>query len=438
MNDRMDVLTGAVSVRDDRIVGVGAEPDEAHDVTDRRRRRLPAARIHPDPHPPLPDALPRLRRRPAAARLAAHAHLADGSRAHARVAARGGAARVPRAAAQRHHLDPDDGDGARHRSGLRGRSRDRHPRHDRQVPDGRAAARGAGAAARGRRSGRSTRAWRCIVTSTARATAASAPHSRRALPFAARASCSRRWPTSRRASWRSCTRTPPSSRTRSTGAPRHRARQHRIPERRRAGVAATECRALRLGGRERAGDPGRARRQGDALPRLQPQARVGHRAGAGAARARHLRVARQRRRRVQQPPRHVRRDAPGRDAAGHAARAWRAAGAHARCGWPRATARGRSGSRPTSARSRSGSAPTWCSSTPAPRMPLPHPTRSRRLSTPPRPSDVRMTMVDGRDPGAGRPRHRARWTPHCRRRRRRSAAACAARWAIIVRGSVSF
>ena len=44
-------------------------------------------------------------------------------------------------------------------------------------------------------------------------------------------------------------------------------------------------------------------------------------------RTRHHRVARRRRRRLQQPPRHVRGDAPGRDAAGGAPRPGRAAGA---------------------------------------------------------------------------------------------------------------
>ena len=55
-------------------------------------------------------------------------------------------------------------------------------------------------------------------------------------------------------------------------------------------------------------------------PGQQPEARVRPGAGRRDARARHHGVARCRRRGVQQPPRHVRRDAPRRDAAGGAPR----------------------------------------------------------------------------------------------------------------------
>ena len=73
MNDALDIVQGSVSVRDGRIAAVGAEPAETARHGDRRRRRVPAPRLHPDPRPSLPDALPRLRRRHAAARVAAHA-----------------------------------------------------------------------------------------------------------------------------------------------------------------------------------------------------------------------------------------------------------------------------------------------------------------------------------------------------------------------------
>jgi 5-methylthioadenosine/S-adenosylhomocysteine deaminase len=78
--------------------------------------------------------------------------------------------------------------------------------------------------------------------------------------------------------------------------------------------------ALRVGGRPRAGAAGRARRQGAALPGIEPEAGFGPRPGDRDASPRHLGVARRRRRRVQQPSRHVPGDAPGRDAAGRAHR----------------------------------------------------------------------------------------------------------------------
>ena len=59
-------------------------------------------------------------------------------------------------------------------------------------------------------------------------------------------------------------------------------------------------------------------RQGHALPQLELEARVRARAGRRDARARHLGLARRRRRGVQQPPRHVRRDASRRHPAGRA------------------------------------------------------------------------------------------------------------------------
>ena len=116
-------------------------------------------------------------------------------------------------------------------------------------------------------------------------------------------------------------------------------------------VAASVRGALRVGRRARAGAARRARRQGDALPEFESEARVRHRAGGRDARARHHRVARRRRRRVQQPPRHVRRDAARRGAAGDAHGARASCRRAMCCGWRRGPARARSGSTTRSDRS---------------------------------------------------------------------------------------
>ena len=87
MNDAFDIVEGDVLIDDGRIAAVGGDRcAAARRGDDRRGRRLPAARLRPDARPSVPDALSRLRRRPRAARLAAHAHLADGGGAHAGVA----------------------------------------------------------------------------------------------------------------------------------------------------------------------------------------------------------------------------------------------------------------------------------------------------------------------------------------------------------------
>ena len=91
--------------------------------------------------------------------------------------------------------------------------------------------------------------------------------------------------------------------------------EHRLPRAPATCVAPSLRRALRLGGRPRAGAASRARCESDALPRLEPEARIGNRARAGAAGPRDHGVARRRRRRVQQPARHVRGDAARRPAA---------------------------------------------------------------------------------------------------------------------------
>ena len=140
MNDALDVIQGDLLSIDGRIVAVGAVDaagGASRRARDRRRRRLVAAGLRPDPHPPVPDAVPRAGRRPAAARLAAPARLAARGRAHASDAAGGRATGRARTAAGGttsvltmetvHDTD------AVHR----GRRRHRPARHRRQVHDGR-------------------------------------------------------------------------------------------------------------------------------------------------------------------------------------------------------------------------------------------------------------------------------------------------------------
>jgi hypothetical protein len=99
--------------------------------------RLPLARFRPDPRSPLSDPVSRLCRRPSATRLAASAHLADGGGAHASlVGSRRGVGGVG-VAAGRHDQRPDDGDGSRHRCGVRSARADRAASRRRQVHDGR-------------------------------------------------------------------------------------------------------------------------------------------------------------------------------------------------------------------------------------------------------------------------------------------------------------
>ena len=162
----------------------------------------------------------------------------------------------------------------------------------------------------------------------------------------ARAARGRRRPVGR-ARTRSCTRTRRSraTRSRSSGRSSGGADEHRISRQPAARVAASVRRALRVGRRARAAAARRARRQGDALPGIEPEARIGHRAGARDARARHHRLARRRRRGLQQPARHVRGDAARRGAAGDAASSRASCRRATCCGWRRAPARARSASR---------------------------------------------------------------------------------------------
>ncbi len=227
------------------------------------------------------------------------------------------------------------------------------------------AERRAGAAAGANARRRSTRASRCSSAGTARPTAGCAPRSRRASRCRARASCSKRSRRSPREQ-RVLVHTHASESRDEVEVVRRLSgglHQPRVPGRHRPRDAAPLRRALRLGDRARAGAARRARRQGPALPRLEPEARIGHRAGRRDAGARHLGVARRRRRGLQQPARHVRRDAARGDAPGGAARTRRAARPRRRCGWRRAKARARSGWRARSDRSSPASAPTSSSST---------------------------------------------------------------------------
>ena len=176
-----------------------------------------------------------------------------------------------------------DGDRARHRRGLRGDRAERAARDHRQVPDGRRPRR-AGAAARDDQGGHRRRAGAESRAGTARPTAACGSPLRRALRCRARASCSKRSARCRRATACSCTRTPPSRAARSTSCGRGPAwttcriwRRRAWPRRacapRTVCGSTTHAQALH----------GRARRQGHALPGLEPQARLGPGAGRRAA-----------------------------------------------------------------------------------------------------------------------------------------------------------
>ncbi len=207
MNDRLDVVDGAVAVRDGRITAVGAVPAEAFDrVIDAAGGYLLPGFVQTHVHlcqtlfRGFADDMPLLEwlRRRVWPMEAAHTPVD---------AARVGAARRRRAAALRHDHRADDGDGARHRRRVRDARRVRPARDRRQVHDG-LRRRSAAPACGSRRRRRSTRAWRSRSAGTARPTAGCAPRSRRASRSPARASCSKRWRRCRRQSRRSSTRTP--------------------------------------------------------------------------------------------------------------------------------------------------------------------------------------------------------------------------------------
>ena len=270
MNDAFDIVPGDVSIRDGRIAAIGAAASRrASRHGHRRARRLRAPRLHPDAHPSVPDALPRLRGRSAADGLAAHARLADGSGAHA-----GDASRRRAAGASTELLasgtttvltmetvhDTDAVFEAVAESGMRATigkcMMDRRRRR-------------AGAAARDRRARRSTRASRSRKrwdgAANGRLRAAFAPRfavscSRELLEAVAGLSAA-----NRHARAHACVGIARRDRDRPRAV--RRTDQHRVPREPGAGVAAPVLRALRVGRRGRAGAARRARRQGAALPR---------------------------------------------------------------------------------------------------------------------------------------------------------------------------
>ena len=162
----------------------------------RRARRLSPARLHPDPRPSLPDAVPRIRRRHAAARVAAAARLAAGGRAHAatlRASARLAAAELLRSGTtsvltmETVH-DTDVVFETLAEIGLRATVGKCMMDSDGEVPRGCRSGRGVD-----RREPRAARSG-----GTARRTAGCARRSRRGSRSRARASCSKRWPRCRR------------------------------------------------------------------------------------------------------------------------------------------------------------------------------------------------------------------------------------------------
>ncbi len=113
----------------------------------------------------------------------------------------------------------------------------------------------------------------------ARRTGGSAPRSRRGSRCPARARCSSRsprCPTRERALVHTHASEQRDEVELVRAANRH--RQHRVPPAGRSADAPAERRALRVGRARGAGDAGGARRQGHALPRIEPQARLRHRA----------------------------------------------------------------------------------------------------------------------------------------------------------------
>ena len=360
MNDAFDVVEGDVSIRDGRIAAVGRCAEVRHDRDHRRARRLRAARLHSDARPSLPDALPRLWPTTCRCMDWLRTRVWPMEAAHTPASLRASAAwRRAELLSERHDGGADHGDRARHRRRLRGARGERPARDHRQVHDGcrrrraRAAA-GADAATSIDESLASAGAvaWRGRRTAARRVCAAVCGL------LLARAARSRRRRCRREHgvlvhTHASESRDEIDDRPRATGLG-----NMRLSGRHRPGVAAAVRRALRLGGRRGAGAARRARRQGDALPRLEPQARLGLGARGRAAPAR------------ASPSRSAPTAPPATTSSTCSRRCgWRRCCRRsgwdpARCpratcsGWRRATARARSGSTTRSARLRSASAPT--------------------------------------------------------------------------------
>ena len=280
---------------------------------DRRRRRAGPARLHPDPRAPVPDAVPRARRRPAAADVAARrgsgrskprttpASLAASARLAAAELLLGGTTTV--LTMETVH-DTDAVFEALAPTGLRAVV-------GKCLMD--AAERRTGPTARAGRTRRSTRRRRWRGAGTAPPTAGCRRRSRRASRCRARARCSKARPASP-ASTGLLVHTHASEQRDEVALVRARTgrRQRRVPRPDRAGVAAALPGPLRLGRRPRAVDllaghdvkvlhcPGSNLKLGSGIAPV-----------VEMRRPRHLGVAGRRWRRVQQPPRHVRRDAAG-------------------------------------------------------------------------------------------------------------------------------
>ena len=397
MNDRCDIVEGDVSIRDGRIAAIGSSLTGLHDrVIDARGGFVLPGLIQTHIHLcqtlfrgyaddlPLMDWL-------------RHARLADGSRAHAGVAARRGAAgRRPSCSRSGTTAvltmetvhDTDVVFEAVAESGLRATI-------GKCMMDCRRRGAAAAAGADASVDRREPRAPRAMARRRERPAARGVRAALRGVLFA-RAARSGRRPVSRSISALVHTHASESREEIAiVRAALGRAEQPRVPRRacswRRRGSAPRTA----SGSTTRAGAARRARRQGDALPRFESEAGIGRRAGAGDARARHHRLARRRRRRLQQPARHVRGNAARRRASGDAAAARACCRRATSCGWRRATGRGRSASSTRSDRSRSASAPTSSSSIAIGRTSRPGPDPYSTLVYAARGTDVRTTIVDG-------------------------------------------
>ena len=327
------------------------------------------------------------------------------------------AAHTPRRCARRRGSPPrellltgtttvaDDGDGARHRRRVRDARRDGPAGHRRQVHDG-LGRRGAGAGCR-------RRTQQSIDESLAlRQRWDGAGDGRLRAAFAPRfaVSCSRELLeavaalSARDQRARPHARVGEPRRSRSRAPAVGRPVESRVPRRHRPGDAAAVHRALRLGHRRRAGAARRARREGPALPRLEPEARAPGIAPVAEMRARGISVSlgadgaacnnrldmfdEMRLAATLQAVRKAPGALPARDASG-----WRRAKARGRSGWRRRSARSSRASGPTSSWStRDRAAPG------AGRDPWSTLVYARRGT------DVRLTMVDGEVLVAGLPR----------------------------------